>query len=324
MTVPSIVSVTYFPADCGSIIPGKSKAPEAFRTAGLISKLQTAGLAPIEEHHALAAPARYSVADFTIGSVRNKALNLEACERAFATISANLSATSTSAPPFQLVIGGECCQLPAVLSAISKSPVYMNKRIGLVYIDADLDLTSPTDTDSTGYFAGMTMTHLLQLPGALDAMKQFSRPNGKPVCDASNTVFFGTNMENPGNRREHLGYLFDNGFKLISSKSVASEPESAARAALAYMQEKVDVIFVHLDVDSIDPRLFPLANVPNFTGVGFETMMLALSVLMESEKLCGLMIAEVNPDHDPELEMVASLTDGIVGMLGSRRAALGR
>lgn len=196
------------------------------------------------------------------------------------------------------------------------------KRIGLIYIDADLGLTSPTDADSTGYFAGMTTIHLLQLPGSLVAVRQYcNRRNGRPVCDAGNMVFFGTNMENPGNRREHFGYLFDNGFKVISSKTVASEPEAAARTALAYMNE-VDVVFVHLDVDSIDPRLFPLANVPNFTGVGFETMIRALEILVDSRKVCGLMVAEVNPDHDPGGQMVTRLTDSIVEMLGSRHAAL--
>ena len=209
---------------------------------------------------------------------------------------------------------------PAILSAFwqhadSQSPPM---RVGLLYIDADTDLASPTEPGSTGIFAGMNMTHLVRDPGALKRMKQFSRPSDEPVCDASNTVLFSTNMSSPGNKREHFAYLFDSNFKVVTSASVAHEPEQRAREALSHLEERVDVIMVHLDVDAIDPQVFSLANVPNFTGVTFEQMMRALKVFLGSKKVGGLTIAEVNPDHDPGLEMVERLTGQIVEMLAAR------
>jgi arginase len=74
---------------------------------------------------------------------------------------------------------------------------------------------------------------------------------------------FGINMSNPSNKPEHLGYLLDHGYRVISSSAVAQQPVQQATAALRFLEERVDVIVVHLDVDSIDPRMFPLANVPN-------------------------------------------------------------
>lgn len=211
--------------------------------------------------------------------------------------------------------------LPAILSAFwkyadSQTPP---QRVGLIYIDADTDLTSPTDPSSIGTFAGMNMAHLVRLPGALPRMEQFSRPSGEPVCDSSNTVLFGTNMSLPGNKSEHFKYLFDNNYKAVSSSSVAGDPGQRARETLEYLEAKVDVIMVHLDVDSIDPGTFPLANVPNFTGVEFENMMKALKVLLGSTKVAGLTVAEVNPDHDPGLVMVERLASHIANMLGARR-----
>ena len=191
-------------------------------------------------------------------------------------------------------------------------------RVGLIYIDADTDLSSPTDPGSTGAFAGMNMTHLIRSPGALQSMEQFSRPSGAPVCDASNTVLFSTNMSFSGNKHDHFAYLFDNNYTVISSASVSHEPEERAKKALEYLEDRVDVILVHLDVDAIDPQMFPLANVPNFTGVTFEQMMRALKVFLGSEKVGGLTIAEVNPDHDPGLEMVERLTGQVVEMLATR------
>lgn len=318
MAASRSVSITYVPADCGSVIPGKSKAPKAFRDVGIVSKLKNAGFS-VAEHHALDAPAEYSIAAFSPGGVRNEETNIQVCQKVHQTISENLSKSATH-PPFQLILGGECGMLPAVLSAHwtyahSQSP---SKRVGLIYIDADTDLNSPTDPNSSGNLAGMNMTHLLQCSGALQSMKEFSRPSGEPVCDASNTVLFGINMMFPGNKPEHFGYLLDNNYKVVSSASVASNPEHSAREALKYIEERVDIIMVHLDVDAIDPKMFPLANLPNFTGVTFEAMMKALRVILGSEKAVGLTIAEVNPDHDPKLEMVERLTDEIVGMLATR------
>ena len=44
-------------------------------------------------------------------------------------------------------------------------------------------------------------------------------------------------------------------------------------------------------------------------GVTFEDMMLALKMFLSSEKVGGLTVAEVNPDHDPRLEMIEKSTD---------------
>ncbi|KAG7407080.1 Arginase [Fusarium oxysporum f. sp. rapae] len=255
-----------------------------------------------------------------MSSARNEDINISVCEDVERTISNNFKSSSKQ-PEFQVVLGGECCMLPAILSAFWKHAESQSqpKRVGLIYIDADTDLTSPTDPSSIGTFAGMNMAHLVRLSGALPRMEQFSRSSGEPVCDASNTVFFGTNMSLPGNKPEHFKYLFDNNFKVVSSTSVAKDPEQRARDALKVLQDKVDIIMVHLDVDSIDPETFPLANVPNFTGVEFENMMRALKVLLGSEKVGGLTVAEVNPDHDPGLKMTERLTSQIVEMLAARK-----
>lgn len=315
------VSITYVPADCGSVYPGKFKAPKAFRDVAIVEKLREAGVPSVSEHHALDSPATYKISTFSPGRVRNEEANIHVCRRVYDTITQNLSASPPTKPPFQLILGGECGMSPAIMSAFwryadSQSPPL---RVGLIYIDADTDFASPTDPNSTGIFAGMNMTHLIRGPGALQSMEQFSRPSGGgPVCDPSNTVLFGTNMSFAGNKPEHFAYLFDNGYKVVSSASVAREPEGRAREALRYLEDRVDVIMVHLDVDSIDPRMFPLAHLPNYTGVGFEEMMRALGVFMASDKVGGLTVAEVNPDHDPGLEMVERLAGEVVAKLGAR------
>lgn len=313
------ICVTYVPADCGSVIPGKSKAPEAFQDANIVNKLQEAGL-DVSVHHALDHPVRYSRISHAQGGVRNEKTNVYVCEKVQNQISENLREASGSNMPFQLILGGECSMSPGIIAAFwrhaeSLSPLM---RIGLIYIDADTDLNTPLTPGFTGTFAGMNMAHLLQTPGGLDSMKQFSQLENRPLCDESNTVFLGVNMSHTVNRPEHLSFLRKNNFKIISSSSLAADPRQSATSALKYLEDQVDIIIVHLDVDAIDPQNFPLANIPNYTGVEFEQMMTALRTILSGKKVTGLTIAEVNPDHDPELEMTRMLTDEIVDMLSMR------
>lgn len=318
--MPHTISITYVPADCGSVIPGKSKAPEAFRNVHIVKKLNDAGITSVQEHYALEADAKYSPVPLTPGSARNEEANVAVCQQVRASLERTLKPAS-EVPDFQLILGGECCMLPGVMAAFwgHAQGLPTPLRVGLVYIDADTDLTSPTDAGSSGTFAGMNMTHLTRSsPGALQSMRQFSRPNGDPVCDSSNTVFFGTNMALPGNKREHFGYLFDNNYKVVTAASVSVDPEQRAREALSCLEDRVDIILVHLDVDAIDPGEFPLANVPNYTGVTFQQMMRALRVFAGNEKVRGLTVAEVNPDHDPGLRMTEELASEIVNMIAGR------
>lgn len=317
MAASSSVDITYVPADCGSVIYGKSKAPAAFKSVKIASQLRAAGAAAVAEHEALSAPATWRSTTFTPGSVRNEALNVEVCEKVRSTLQNNLAASKR--PPFQLILGGECSMLPGIMSAFWSHRSPLAQRVGLVYIDADTDLNAPSDPSSTGNLAAQTLTHLVGAPGGLESMKAFSRPDGQPVCDASNSVLFGLNLSFPGNKREHLAYLYDKQYRLIPSSAVAQAPESQAEAALRYLEQQgVDAIVVHLDVDAIDPGEFPLANLPNYTGVKFEAMMKALAVILRHEKTAGLCVAEVNPDHDPDLEMTQMLSGGLANILGSR------
>lgn len=75
---------------------------------------------------------------------------------------------------------------------------------------------------------------------------------------------------------------------------------------------------MHLNVYSIHPRIFALANVQNRTGVGFEEMAIARGVMIGNEEVGRSCVVEVNPDHDSGLKMVKASTENIIKMLGER------
>jgi arginase len=132
------------------------------------------------------------------------------------------------------------------------------------YVDADCDMLVPGEAGSLGNMAGMAGTHLTLRPGALESMKPFSRPDGSGVVDSENVVFFGLNYDSPANKPQHLANLLDEHFRVFTKQTVAINAKGAAEAALKWLEERVDYIHVHLDVDAIDPGKFPLCNVPKF------------------------------------------------------------
>lgn len=201
------------------------------------------------------------------------------------------------------------------MSAYWKHLEGAGKRIGIIYVDADCDLATPSEPGATGNIAGMTLTHMTLRDGALESMKVFSKPYGTGVVDNSNIVLFGLNMESQVPTRQYLGYLLDNGFRVFTSQKICCSAVTEARRALEWMEKRVDYILVHLDVDVIDPQKFPLCNVPNWTGLSFEEVMSAVNVFLGSERAVALSVAEVNPDHDPGLKMTTRLVDEIVECL---------
>jgi arginase family enzyme len=317
------INIINVPSDLGSIYAGKSRAPIAFKAAGLQEKLGTAGWQITESTALPEGSGTWESSTREPHGARNEAAIVEACHQvriAVVIALANKPWTNQTFP-FQLILSGECLYCPAILSAYWQHLEGTGQRIGIIYVDADCDLATPMEPGSTGNIAGMTLTHLTLRDGALESMKAFSRPAGSGVVDSSNIVLFGFNANSPVPTRQHLGYLLDNSFRVFTSQKVHGASVEEAKVALKWMEDRVDFILVHLDVDVIDPQQFPLCNVPNWTGLGFEEVVDAVQVFLSSDKSVGLSVAEVNPDHDPGLKMTTRLVDKIVsGLKGKARS----
>jgi arginase family enzyme len=311
------INVINVPSDIGSVYAGKSRAPAALKTAGLQKKLEAAGH-KVREYNAFSTTSvSWASSSREPNGARNEAHTVEACKQVSNTVTTALDCSDKEANPFQLILSGECLYCPAILSSFWRHLDGTGKRVGMIYMDADCDLYYPTEPNTSGTIAGMTLTHMTLRDGALESMKAFSRPDGSGVIDNSNIVLFGLNTSSEANKRDHLGYLFDNNFRVVTSTSVQKSPLERAQAALQWLEERVDYVIVHLDVDVIDPGEFPLCHLPNWTGLGFEECMKAVKVFLKSPKCVAMSVAEVNPDHDPRLEMTGRLVDEIVNGLNS-------
>lgn len=311
------LAIINVPSDLGSIIKGKSLAPRAFKDLNLVNRLKETGFAVSEIEALTAGPKIWHFgASFEPNGARNEKANVEVNNQVKQAVSSAIATGGQGNPPFLFIVGGGCDMAPAIMSGLWNS--FSPERVGLMYVDGDADLAVPGEPGGSGNLASMTFTHLIMAPGALETMRPFTRPDGSGVVDPSNVVIFGLNAALQGNTRSQMGYLMDEGYRVFTSAAVARQPEERARQALKYLDDRVDHVLIHLDVDAIDGTTYPLANIPNRTGVGFDEILSALKIFLASKKVCGLVIAEVNPDHDPGLKMTDKLIDGLVGALGAR------
>ena len=314
------INITTVPADVGSVFRGKAKAPDAIlNSTDLVERLGKAGY-EVKQKCALPEGSNsWTHSTINDNGVKNEVANIDVCQHVRNSIQQTLQPMDEH-KSFQLILGGECCMLPAIMSAFWRNAPLLGNKVGLLYIDGDCDLTVPCEPGSSGNFASMTMTHLTMREGALDSMRQFCRPDGRAVVDSSNIVLFGLNIATPASaKREHLAYLFNEEFRVITSAAVEADPVLRAKQALKWFEDQeIDTILVHLDVDSIDAGQFPLANVPNYTGASFESIMKAVKECLKHDRVAGLVVAEVNPDHDPGLSMTKRLVNELVSAFESR------
>ena len=187
------ITIIPVPTEAGTHFPGQCKAPDALmQTGGLIEKLKSTGY-KVDVYNGLLSDAEFNhAAPWTpsqrLKGVRNETNALTVMNRIRAHLPLVLDRNA-----FTIILGGDCSITPAVLSSL-ESTIAKGQRFGLLYIDGDVDLTLPSQTDADGSTAimnSMCMTHLTGRHGGLESMHPFAREDGRPLVDPSNVVLFG-------------------------------------------------------------------------------------------------------------------------------------
>jgi arginase len=63
--------------------------------------------------------------------------------------------------------------------------------------------------------------------------------------------------------------------------------------------------------------LLPLANFPHFAGLTLDQVRVCLNEFTSGENFGGLVITEVNPDHDPDGQLLKALVAVVAGALAA-------
>ena len=290
------VSILGVPSTAGSHNPGQEKAPAAWRAAGLADGLRQAGLDVEDRGDLPAAPFRPLP---PVDGLRDVERVVAVAQGAAAGVAA-----IRAGGRLPLVLGGDCTITLGVLAGFGEA--------GLVYFDGDADLATP-DRSVSAVADTMGMTHLLG-GGSPRLAGLGSR---SPLLRPDQVVLFGFDPAELDTSQ--WTELVSRHLYAAPAPAVRADPAGQARAARAYLERRTDTYLVHLDVDVLHTGLFPLANFPHFAGLTLEEVSAGLGEFAGSEKFGGLVITEVNPDHDPDGQLIGRLARVVTRALAPRQ-----
>jgi arginase len=272
------------PTSAASHSPGQEKGPAALRRAGLVERLEEAGLSVVD-HGDL------PLVRWTPDKVRRTHQNLPTVVAVAARV-ADRAAAAFAAGQRPLVVGGDCTIELGVLAGALGAGL----DPALLYFDAHADLNTPASVRE-GALDWMGMAHALGLPEATPELSRFG-PRVPLLADEQVVYFATVPFELTAWERETMARRSLRSYPVAA---VAADPRGAAAAALADVEARGERFLVHFDVDAIDFVDFPIADYPQLNaGLAFRDAMTCLGVFAASPKFAGLTITEVNPDHADE------------------------
>lgn len=159
-------------------------------------------------------------------------------------------------------------------------PAYLNAVLGgnlsVVFFDAHGDLNTPASSPSKNLH-GMPLRALLGEtdPAIRDLMGSTLSP--------SQVVMVGTRDCDP----QEWDYIEAHDMRAVSSAEVNDDPLSVVRALEAKGSKNV---FVHIDIDVIDPRDFPWQPVPTKDGIRKQRFVQALQAIADRFDVVGICV----------------------------------
>ncbi len=180
-----------------------------------------------------------------------------------------------SSPSRLLVLGSDCAiETPAI--------AYLVERYGelaVAWFDAHPDLNTPESSPS-GAAHGMALRLLLG-EGHPDLLPP---PGGR--IRPSAVVLAGARAMDPA----EAGLVVARGLARVTVEDMERDPALVRRSLPAGLP-----VYVHLDVDVLDPRAFPAAAWPVASGLGLETAERVLDDLFRHREVVGVGVMEFVP-----------------------------
>jgi arginase len=279
--MPRPLGVIGVPTSAGAFAPGQEQAPQALREAGLVENLRRLGV-DVRDH------GDREVWRWRPDRQNRRAQNL-AKVAAIAADTARRVQDAIRQGEVTLVLGGDC----TVGIGTVAGHVAAGGRVGLIYFDSHADLNVPTSVRE-GALDWMGLAHMLNEHGASPDLACVGAR--VPLLDAEHVLLFAWGPEKATAFEREV--IARQPISVIDVDRVTADPEGAARQALQLIEGRCQRLLIHFDVDVIDFTDVPLSeNWGRNEGLAYDHAMRALAELVNSPRLAGLTITELNPDH---------------------------
>ncbi len=197
-------------------------------------------------------------------------------------ISAQLTAASSIIKEHNLerifTLGGDCGVEIAPLSFLNQK----HDGMAVIWLDAHGDLNTPTSSSSK-HFHGMPLRSLLGQGKACITRQTFS------TLMPSQIFLVGTRELDQPER----AFVSQNSLRVFSANSVNEKQNG--RLLSAIKAAGFHKLYIHLDLDVIDPADFPYVACQTPKGIGIERLKQLLSELIDSYEIVGASVLEFLP-----------------------------
>jgi arginase len=298
---PKKIALIGAPSSAAAFLAGSEKAPAALRAAGLVERLQSAGYEVID--HGDCAPRL-----FADDEEHKRARNLHEIVAGLNDLKVRAELAVKSGA-LVLVLGGDCAQVIGLLTGVRR----YYKHVNLLWFDRDADLNTPASTPS-GRIDGMVVAHVIGR-GAPELVRFWGE---SPLVREPDVTLFGLERLDPPEQE----FLSKSPMRHVDAADIQSKGgAAAAQNGLAYVHADAHEFVLHLDTDVITVDEFPAVNVPGSGGLPLTEVRAALSEFAKHKNLLGLVVAQYNPDKDPDGSGAKKLVDLLVEALSARLEA---
>lgn len=269
--------------DLGAGRRGVDMGPSALRIAGLAERLRDIGHTVIDDGDI---PVKVPESQ-EIDNLRLK--YLPEIVRV-ATVLAHKIEDIMERKEFPLVLGGDHSIAMGTISGLSNYARKHNLRFGVIWIDAHADMNT-AETTPSGNIHGMPLAAVLG-----EGARELTTIGGDfRKVDPKNAALIGIRDIDIAEREivKRTG---------IAHYTMADIDKYGAHRiigkVLKELKEKVDLLHVSFDIDSVDPTVAAGVGTPAPGGLSYRETHLIMETIADCECMSSLEVAEVNPIFD--------------------------
>lgn len=211
--------------------------------------------------------------------------------RIYAQLKQVVSMLEQKKPQAIFLIGGDCGTELAPISYLNNQ---LDGDLFVLWFDAHGDLNTPESSPSKA-FHGMPLRFLLGEGEKSILGLCFSKLLPDQVA-----IVGGRDFDQP-----ERDYIEEHKIKTLSVEQIKEK-----KAVLSLIKEKgFSNIYIHLDLDVLDPEVFPHVMLPSPNGFDLELLLGTFEMLKGMFNVAGYSIQEYSPRNQGGLEQLRSLVD---------------
>jgi arginase len=188
------------------------------------------------------------------------------------------------------VAGGDCSVLLGIVPAL-----HALGPVGLWFLDGHPDYQSPADS-ATGETADMELA-LLTGDGPQPLV---GLAGAAPMLPPAAAVLIGHRTDGLEAASAAEVARVPAGLRRIDAATLVADPQAAGERARDWLDGSGRELWLHLDLDVLDPSALPAVTYPQPGGPGWDALAAAVRPLATSPHLRGVSVADFRPDLDPD------------------------